>query len=195
MVAQNSVNSCTGEYGLSRRIKPIFTIDFWNDGEYVKGCIAGGRRYLHINANGDIECARSYIPTPTSKQSLLDAYRSPLFMQYRSRQPFCDNFLRPCRCWIQPDSLVSMVDKSGARSTYIEKPEDVRKLTSKCRERSEEWAPSRTDCGPERSWPGAQRSDRGRLSGNSRAEGSDPYRRLPVCTSAGVCLLNPSEDV
>ena len=28
-------------------------MDFQNDGEYVGGCIAGGRRYLHINANGD----------------------------------------------------------------------------------------------------------------------------------------------
>ena len=33
----------------------IFTLDFQNDGEYVGGCIAGGRRYLHINANGDVE--------------------------------------------------------------------------------------------------------------------------------------------
>ena len=41
-----------------RQTKPIFTLDFWNDGEYSGGCIAGGRRYLHINANGDIEpCA------------------------------------------------------------------------------------------------------------------------------------------
>ena len=41
-----------------RKTKPLFTMDFWNDGEYVSGCIAGGRYYLHINANGDIEpCA------------------------------------------------------------------------------------------------------------------------------------------
>ncbi len=41
-----------------RRTKPIFTMDFWNDGEYAGGCIAGGRRYLHINAGGDMEpCA------------------------------------------------------------------------------------------------------------------------------------------
>lgn len=38
-----------------RSTKPIFTIDFQNDGEYVGGCIAGGRNYLHINPNGDIE--------------------------------------------------------------------------------------------------------------------------------------------
>ena len=41
-----------------RKTNPLFTLDFWNDGEYVKGCIAGGRSYFHIKANGDIEpCA------------------------------------------------------------------------------------------------------------------------------------------
>ena len=38
-----------------RQTKPIFTMDFWNDGEYAGGCIAGGRRYLHINADGDVD--------------------------------------------------------------------------------------------------------------------------------------------
>ena len=30
-------------------------MDFQNDGEFVGGCIAGGRNYFHINANGDAE--------------------------------------------------------------------------------------------------------------------------------------------
>ena len=38
-----------------RSKKPLFTLDFQNDGEFVGGCIAGGRRYLHINAAGDVE--------------------------------------------------------------------------------------------------------------------------------------------
>lgn len=33
--------------------KGIFTMDFQNDGEFVGGCIAGGRNYFHINANGE----------------------------------------------------------------------------------------------------------------------------------------------
>ncbi|WP_341452629.1 radical SAM protein [Desnuesiella massiliensis] len=42
----------------TRASKPIFVLDFWNDGEYVQGCIAGGRNYIHINSNGDVEpCA------------------------------------------------------------------------------------------------------------------------------------------
>ena len=35
-----------------RSTKAIFSLDFQNDAEYVGGCIAGGRRYLHINAKG-----------------------------------------------------------------------------------------------------------------------------------------------
>ena len=38
-----------------RETKGIFAMDFQNDAEYVGGCIAGGRRYLHINANGDVD--------------------------------------------------------------------------------------------------------------------------------------------
>ena len=65
-------------------------MDFWNDGEYVNGCIAGGRDYLHINANGDIEpCAFiHYADSNIKEKTLLEAYQSPLFMQYRRNQPF-----------------------------------------------------------------------------------------------------------
>ena len=38
-----------------RSTKPMFAMDFQNDGEYIGGCIAGGRRYFHINANGDAD--------------------------------------------------------------------------------------------------------------------------------------------
>ena len=76
-----------------RETKPLFTMDFWNDGEYVNGCIAGGRCYLHINANGDIEpCAFiHYADSNIKEKTLLEAYRSPLFMQYRRNQPFNHN--------------------------------------------------------------------------------------------------------
>lgn len=38
-----------------RTRKPLFAMDFQNDAEFVGGCIAGGRRYFHINANGDMD--------------------------------------------------------------------------------------------------------------------------------------------
>ena len=81
-----------------RKTKPLFTMDFWNDGEYVGGCIAGGRHYLHINANGDIEpCAFiHYSDSNIKDKTLLEAFQSPLFMAYHNGQPFSDNMLRPC---------------------------------------------------------------------------------------------------
>ncbi|MDD4311677.1 MAG: radical SAM protein, partial [Eubacteriales bacterium] len=110
-----------------RKTKPIFTMDFWNDGEFVGGCIAGGRSYLHINANGDIEpCAFiHYSDSNIKTKTLLEAYQSPLFMQYRNGQPFNENHLRPCPLLDNPEKLAYIVDVSGAASTDMESPEDV----------------------------------------------------------------------
>jgi len=38
-----------------RRRLPIFLADFWNDGPAVDGCLAGGRRYVHILNSGRVE--------------------------------------------------------------------------------------------------------------------------------------------
>ncbi len=126
-----------------RKTKPIFTMDFWNDGEYVKGCIAGGRNYLHINANGDIEpCAFiHYSDTNIHENTLLQAYKNPLFMQYKENQPFNDNHLRPCPLLDNPGRLADMVEKSEAKSTDMESPEDVRELSAKCYNVAENWEP------------------------------------------------------
>jgi len=126
-----------------RKTKPIFTMDFWNDGEYVNGCIAGGRNYLHINANGDIEpCAFiHYSDTNIHKSTLLQAYKNPLFMQYKVNQPFNNNHLRPCPLLDNPGRLTDMVEKSGAKSTDMESPENVRELSAKCYDVAENWEP------------------------------------------------------
>ena len=125
-----------------RETKPLFALDFWNDGEYANGCIAGGKRYLHINANGDIEpCAFiHYSDSNIADKTILEALQSPLFMAYHERQPFNKNHLRTCPLLDNPDALVDMVEKSGAHSTDLENPEDVHELSDKCREKSEEWA-------------------------------------------------------
>ncbi len=125
-----------------RKTKPIFTMDFWNDGEFVEGCIAGGRRYLHINANGDIEpCAFiHYSDSNIKEKTLLEAYQSPLFMAYHNNQPFNENHLRPCPLLDNPGRLTEMVESSGAFSTDLQNPEDVRELSEKCEEKAEKWA-------------------------------------------------------
>ncbi|MBK5253240.1 MAG: radical SAM protein [Peptostreptococcaceae bacterium] len=127
----------------NRKTKPIFTIDFWNDGDYVDGCIAGGRRYLHINANGDIEpCAFiHYSDSNIREKTLLEAYKSPLFMQYRAHQPFNENLLRPCPMFDNVGALAEMIDATGAESTDVVSPEDVHDLTAKCEEQANNWEP------------------------------------------------------
>ena len=126
-----------------RKTKPLFTIDFWNDGEYVEGCIAGGKNYLHINANGDVEpCAFiHYSDSNIREKTLLEALQSPLFQGYRANQPFNKNHLRPCPLLDNPGRLSAIVDQSKAKSTDVSDPEDVHQLTEKCVETASNWAP------------------------------------------------------
>ncbi len=128
-----------------RSTKPIFTMDFWNDGEYVPdgaGCIAGGKRYLHINANGDMEpCAFiHYSDSNIREKTLLETLKSPLFMAYRRNQPFNENHLRPCPLLDNPEELIHLVKDSGAYSTDLQNPEDVVDLSGKCIDKSIKWA-------------------------------------------------------
>lgn len=124
-----------------RNTKPIFALDFWNDGEYVQGCIAGGRNYFHINAHGDIEpCAFiHYSDSNVRDCTILDALKSPLFAQYRENQPFNPNHLRPCPLMDNPDKLKIMVNKSGAHSTQVLDMETVEELTEKLQNVSSAW--------------------------------------------------------
>lgn len=126
-----------------RQKKPIFLMDFWNDGQYVNGCIAGGRSYLHINAAGDVEpCAFiHYSNVNIHDVSLIEALRSPIFMEYKKRQPFNSNQLRPCPLLDNPPVLAEIVKNSGAHSTQPIDKEDADELVAKCRPAAENWVP------------------------------------------------------
>lgn len=125
-----------------RKNKPVFLIDFWNDGEYVNGCFAGGKSYLHINSNGDYEpCAFiHYSNCNIRNSSLLEALQSPLFMQYKLNQPFNKNHLQPCPLLDNPHKLKEMVHISDAVSTQFLDEESVDDLTNKCVNASINWA-------------------------------------------------------
>ena len=126
-----------------RKTKALFTMDFWNDGDAVGGCIAGGRGYMHINANGDVEpCAFiHYSDSNIREKTLLEAYQSPLFMAYRKAQPFNENMLRPCPVLDNPGRLTEMVDQSGAHSTDLMSPERACDYCDRCVHTAEAWAP------------------------------------------------------
>lgn len=126
-----------------RNNRPLFLMDFWNDGEFTSGCVAGGKQYMHINARGDVEpCAFIHYSSVNIKDtSVLEALRQPLFMKYRENQPFNQNHLRPCPCLDNPSKLRNMVNESGAPSTQLNDQESVEQLTSKCEEHAATWGP------------------------------------------------------
>lgn len=123
--------------------KPLFTLDFQNDGEYVGGCIAGGRRYLHINGNGDVEpCVFiHYSNANIHDMSLLDCLRSPIFMKYYEEQPFNKNLLRPCPMLENADTLPRLVKEAGAHNTDLVEQETPEQLREKTAAYAEKWAP------------------------------------------------------
>ena len=126
-----------------RAEKPLFAMDFQNDAEYVGGCIAGGRRYLHINANGDVDpCVFiHYSDSNIREKSLLDALRGPMFMAYHDGQPFNENMFRPCPMLENPEKLRAMVENSGAHSTDLQSPESADHLCTKCDKYAACWKP------------------------------------------------------
>ena len=124
-----------------RGSKPIFSMDFQNDAEYVGGCIAGGRRYLHINARGDVEpCVFIHYSNVNIRDcTLLDALKSPIFMTYHDGQPFNQNMLRPCPMLENPEKLRAMVRETGAVSTDYESPEAADTLCDRTTPYAENW--------------------------------------------------------
>lgn len=104
-----------------RSTRPIFLGDFWNDGPYVDGCMAGGRRYLHVTSSGDVEpCVFVHFAVDNVREKpLLEILKSPFFRAIREAQPFDDdNLLRPCMIVDHPWVLRDLVRRFGARPTH-----------------------------------------------------------------------------
>ena len=126
-----------------RAEKPLFAMDFQNDAEYMGGCIAGGKRYLHINANGDVDpCVFVHYSNANIRScTLLEALQSPIFMAYYHNMPFNENMLQPCPMLENPERLRKMVLDSEAHSTDPQSPESADHLCGKCDAYARHWAP------------------------------------------------------
>ena len=146
-----------------RSEKPLFAMDFQNDAEYVGGCIAGGHRYLHINANGDIDpCVFIHYSDSNIRQKrLLQALRSPMLMAYHDNQPFNENMLRPCPMLENPEKLREMVKASGAHSTDLQSPESAEHLCAKCDNYAQHWK-----LPADRLWKENRKKKKGSISSN-----------------------------
>lgn len=103
-----------------RDSKPMLFIDFWNDGPIVSGCLAGGRKYFHINANGDIEpCVFCHVAVDNIRRTTLrDALASSFFRKIREKQGGHDNLLRPCMLIDHPQVGREIFESEGAYATH-----------------------------------------------------------------------------
>ncbi len=99
----------------ARKVLPVFLADFWNDGPAVDGCLAGGRRYLHVLNSGRIEpCVFAHFGVDNIREkTILEAANSPFFRSIRERFPYNEkgNLMRPCIIIDNPRVLREAVAK------------------------------------------------------------------------------------
>lgn len=120
MVTPQQRNHLRKQVMAVRNSRPIFVLDFWNDGNYVQGCIAGARRYFHVNALGDVEpCVYTHIATDNIwEKPLAEALNSRLFRHIRSIQPHNQNHLRPCMIIDNPHVMRAVIRQVNPRFTH-----------------------------------------------------------------------------
>jgi len=104
---------CGRRLAALRKRLPIFIADFWNDGRAAGGCLAGGRRYLHVLNSGRVEpCVFAHFGCDNIREkSLLDAANSPFFQAIRREFPYNEsgNLQRPCMIIDNPEILRRLV--------------------------------------------------------------------------------------
>jgi hypothetical protein len=105
-----------------RETKEIFLVDFWNDGEHAGGCIAGGRKYFHVNNRGDVEpCVFCHFASDNIRERpLREILNSGFFRAIRARQPYHEDLRRPCILIDSPHVLREVVAATNARGTHPE---------------------------------------------------------------------------
>ena len=108
--------------------KPIFVGDFWNDGWLTKGCIAGGRRYGHIDGAGII---KPCVFAPIGAASITDVFsgkskykslsdvivKSPIFRKFREGQEKIKDVTGPCLIIDHPEILQEIWKDEEALTT------------------------------------------------------------------------------
>jgi len=105
-----------------RKRKPIFIGDFWNDGQYVGGCMAGGRLYFHVTSNGNVEpCVFCHFAVGNIRQApLREILACDFFRAIRYEQPYSriKNLYAPCIIIDNPQILRRLVREYGAEPSH-----------------------------------------------------------------------------
>ena len=129
-----------------RNEKPIFIGDFWNDGPWVGGCIAGARKYFHIRADGKVtpcvfaDFSIGHIEEDFYKKgkTLKDVVQHPAFRFIREKQLEIENKCTPCCIIDNPHILREAVEKFGLEPALPGEEEIVKGKTAKFLDRYSE---------------------------------------------------------
>jgi MoaA/NifB/PqqE/SkfB family radical SAM enzyme len=105
-----------------RATKPIMIGDFWNDGQYVGGCMAGGRLYFHVTSNGNVEpCVFCHFTVGSIREKpLKDIVACDFFRALRYEQPYskAKNLYAPCAIIDNPGVLRRLIKEYGVRPSH-----------------------------------------------------------------------------
>jgi MoaA/NifB/PqqE/SkfB family radical SAM enzyme len=125
-----------------RATKEMLFGDFWNDGPVVGGCIAGGRKYLHINSKGDVEpCVFCHFAMHNIKNvPLRQAVASPLFKQIQANQKANPNLLKPCMIIDTPQNYRNVSQMPGVYFTHPGAENVVSDLCTQIDQYAGEWS-------------------------------------------------------
>ena len=159
--------------------RPVLLGDFWNDGPVVGGCIAGGRYYFHIYANGDISpcvfspiaCGNIFdiINGKSPYKNLAEFIeKHPTFVAFRNAQKEITDRARPCLLIDNPEKFRHICRTCEYRpAKNMPKGYLDGEIAKAIDERAKEWEryvaeklpplPSQIEAKPVRSEPAAER--------------------------------------
>jgi len=124
-----------------RRNNPIMIFDFWNDGEITDGCMAYGRRYMHILSSGLVEpCVFVHFAQHNIREKpLKEIVMSGFFKEAREKAPFHSDRRAPCSFIDNPDFLKEMVEKHSLTPTHDGGMSIITEFHGPLKERSEKY--------------------------------------------------------
>jgi MoaA/NifB/PqqE/SkfB family radical SAM enzyme len=124
-----------------RTDNPLVVFDFWNDGEITDGCMAYGRRYMHVLSSGMVEhCVFVHFAKDNIRdKKLLEIVQSDFFKEARGAAPFHSDRRAPCSFIDNPEFLKGLVEKYHLKGTHEGAESIVGELHEPLKERSEKY--------------------------------------------------------
>ena len=99
---------------------PVAVFDFWNDGEVTYGCMAYGKRYLHVTNLGWVEpCVFVHFAKDNIRdRRLKDIVLDEPFKYARSQMPFTEDLRAPCSFIDNTEFLPDFIERYGFHPTH-----------------------------------------------------------------------------